>query len=86
MKGLSVEAKVLGFISEVKVTQRLINNTKAPIEAVFTFQQESCGRDVSDEATINGVCKSKGEAKDTILSSHIKLIFKYYNFFLFCCF
>lgn len=69
LRGLAVNAEVVGMVAQVEVTQRYVNAESAPIEAVFKFRQEECSiygfEAIVDGEKVVGEIKEKEEALNT---------------------
>lgn len=69
LTGVLVEAEVLDFITEVKISQSYRNTENVPIEATYNFPVDEaavvCGFEAhyEDGSIVKGVVKEKGEAK-----------------------
>ena len=53
LKSVNVSTKIIGFVSEIKVTQRYVNVESNPIEAVYFFPVEEEAAVISFEAKVD---------------------------------
>eukprot|EP01113_Clastostelium_recurvatum_P031022 TRINITY_DN382_c0_g3_i2.p1 TRINITY_DN382_c0_g3~~TRINITY_DN382_c0_g3_i2.p1 ORF type:complete len:371 (-),score=107.97 TRINITY_DN382_c0_g3_i2:8-1120(-) len=78
LTGLHIEAKVTGYVAEVRVSHKFVNRNDTPLEALFTLQQFDVA--VSSfsvkigERTVHSMCMEKDRAEarydDAIASGH----------------
>ena len=69
LKSVHIDAKVVDFVSEIKVTQTYVNSESNPIEAIYVFPVEEEAAVISFEAEVDNrkiltQIKEKQEARN----------------------